>query len=294
MADYKDKLKYITPPDIPKCIFCGAPPPLTGEHIFPRWCHKYLPPSTKVKYESVRGLRNPYESQHHVITRPGDIRHWKVPCVCHAHCNNGWMRNQIEDTAKPVLIPLIAGESYRIFPADQLRIAAWAALKAMVAEWMIRGHATTNHMQRKYLMRHNLPPQKGWGVWIGKFQSNKSKPESERYHPLWESHPFLLLPDHVAARRPNKVATYYNSQSSTQVIGQLLIHTLRSPMPNLIPRWKFAAPDRGTLFRIWPPTQISIAWPGKTLSDLDAAYTANSFMNFMLRIQRCEARQASA
>jgi hypothetical protein len=196
------------------------------------------------------------------------------------------MRTKIEDTAKPILISLIKGEPCRVFPADQVRIAAWAVLKAMVAEWMIRGHATTNHMQRKYLMRHHLPPKKGWGVWIGHFLSDASKPESERYHPLWEAHPFLLLPDNAAALRPNKVATFFNSQSSNQVIGQLFIQTLRSPMPNLIPRWKFVLPDRGTLFRIWPPTQTSIVWPGKSLSDLDAIYTANAFMNFVLRIQR--------
>ena len=37
--------------------------------------------------------------------------------------------------------------------------------------------------------------------------------------------------------------------------------------------------------RIWPPTQVSIAWPGKTMSDMDAAYTSNAFMNFVLGIQ---------
>jgi hypothetical protein len=196
------------------------------------------------------------------------------------------MRTQIEDPAKPILISLIKGEPCRIFPDDQTRIAAWAVLKAMVAEWMVRGHATTNHMHRKYLMRHKLPPKNGWAVWIGHFQSDRSKPETERYNPLWESHPFLLLPDRVAARRPNKRATFYNSQASTQVIGQLLIHTFRSPMPNLIPRWRFAMPNRGTLFRIWPPSQISIAWPSTSLSDVDAIYVANAFMNFMLGIQR--------
>jgi len=178
---------------------------------------------------------------------------------------------------------LSRGESCRIFPADQTRIAAWAALKAMVAEWTIRGHATTHHMHRKYLMRHRLPPKKGLGVWIGHFITDKSK--RERYYPLWEAHPYLLLSDNLAVRRPYREAPFFNSQSSTQVIGQLFIHVLRSPMPDLIPRWKFAMPNGGTLFRIWPPTQVSIAWPGKTMSDMDAAYTSNAFMNFVLGIQ---------
>jgi len=255
MSDHKDKLKYIKPLEIPKCIFCGALPPLTGEHVFPRWSHQYLPPETQKNYESLRGVRNPHDLKHYEIIRPGDIRHWTVKCVCHPRCNNGWMRTQIEDTAKPILIPLIRGEECRIFPADQARLAAWAVMKAMVAERMIRGHATTHHQHRKYLMRHLLPPKQGWGVWIGRFVSDTSKPELERYHPLWEAHPFRLLPDNLAARRPNRSATYYNSQASTQVIGQLFIHVFRSPMPNLIPRWKFELPGWGSLFRIWPPAR---------------------------------------
>jgi hypothetical protein len=77
-------------------------------------------------------------------------------------------------------------------------------------------------------------PEQNWGVWIGRFVTDPRKPESERYHPKWESHPFLLLPDRIAARYPNKEATFFNSQSSTQVIGEIFIHILRSPMPNLI------------------------------------------------------------
>jgi hypothetical protein len=81
---------------------------------------------------------------------------------------------------------------------------------------------------------------------------------------------------------------FFNSHSSAQVIGQLFIHVLRSPTPDLIPRWRFATPNGGTLFRIWPPTQVSIAWPGKIMSDLDAVCTSNAFMNFVLGIQRRE------
>jgi hypothetical protein len=196
------------------------------------------------------------------------------------------MRSRIEDTAKPILIPLIQGQECRIFPAAQARIAAWAAMKAMVAEWNVKGHATTHHMHRKYLMRHHLAPAKGWGIWIGHFVSNKKKPVGERFHPLWAAHPFALSPQNLPTGHENREATRYNSQVSTQVIGELFIHTLRSPMPNLVPRWKFALPNNGSLFRIWPPTETSIVWPGRRLTDLDAIYTDNAFMNFILRIQR--------
>ena len=120
MDDYKDKLKYITRPTITRCIFCGDAPPekLTGEHVFPRWSHQYLPEETQKNYDSLRGISNPHGSKHYEIKRPGDIRHWTVKCVCGSRCNNGWMRRDIEDAAKPILIPLITGDSCRIFPTD--------------------------------------------------------------------------------------------------------------------------------------------------------------------------------
>ena len=159
------------------------------------------------------------------------------------------------------------------------------SIKAMIAEWNIRGHVTTHHMQRRHMSQRHVAPDHGWSIWIGRFISDPTKPVGQRYHPLWESHPFLLLSDKLAARRTNEKATYFNSQSSTQVLGHLFIQTLRSPMPNLIPRWRFAPPDGGTLFRIWPRSQVSVAWPGQTMTDLDAIYTTNAFMKFVLQIQ---------
>jgi hypothetical protein len=197
---HKDKLKYLQPPIIPKCIFCGAPPPLTGEHVFPKWSHRFLPNTRTKNYGSLRGVRGPNDSHHHAISRPGDIRDWRVSCVCGPTCNNGWMREEIEDRARPILIPLIEGASCRITTADQSRIASWAVLKAMIAEWTIQGHATTSHMQRKRLMRRFLPPEKKWGIWIGHFVCDPRKPAAERYCTLWEAHPFLMTNSQATSR----------------------------------------------------------------------------------------------
>jgi hypothetical protein len=112
-----------------------------------------LPP--KKNYDSLRGVRNPHDCKRCEIIRPGDIRHCTVKCVCHPRCNNGWVRTDRgyrqdrPDRSDP-------REECRVFPADQARLAAWAVMKAMVAKWMIRGHATTHHQYRKYLMRRLL------------------------------------------------------------------------------------------------------------------------------------------
>lgn len=163
-APYARKLKYIATPEITKCIFCGTGGPLTQEHVFSKWTHRYLSTARMGKYHSVRGIRNPTDSEHHVIKRLGDIRDWQIRCVCDKTCNNGWMRQLVEDRARPALLPLIKGDSLRINPAQQELIATWATMKAMVTEWMIRGHVTTNHMQRKRMMWKQLPPSK-----IGEF-----------------------------------------------------------------------------------------------------------------------------
>jgi hypothetical protein len=204
MVKLADKLKLIARPTITHCIFCGRAGPLTDEHVFPRWSHQFLPTTRTNKYESVRGIRGPGGDQFHVVRRPGDIRDWKIPCACTPNCNNGWMRRDIENRARSIMIPLIRGEGMRITPAEQSIIAAWAALKAMVAEWNVKGHVTTHHMHRKRMMWRTLPPERGWGIWIGRFVSDPAKPIGDRYLTSWESHPFLLLPDKLALGRPNK------------------------------------------------------------------------------------------
>jgi hypothetical protein len=71
--------------------------------------------------------------------------------------------------------------------------------------------------------------------------------------------------------------TYFNGNSTTQVIKKLFIHVIHSPMPNLVERWGFSLPHGGTLFRIWPPTGHSILWPGTPLDDRDADLAADAF-----------------
>jgi hypothetical protein len=98
-----------------------------------------------------------------------------------------------------------------------------------------------------------------------------------------------VLPDKQAAKRPDRRATYYNSQVSTQVIGDLLIHVLRSPHPPLARRWRFDLPRGQSIFRIWPPTGYSIGWPTGTLDDVSASRIADAFKVFWERIS-AEAR----
>jgi hypothetical protein len=263
---------------VAKCIFCGAKN-LSKEHIFSRWTHKYLPPRSPGKATASIGIEYPHHANVVVVKLSGQLRDWQVKVVCggtHLTCNGGWMKD-IEDIAKPILVPLILGQPTRISPQDQRAIATWAVLKSMIADFdRDRSARTTHHMQLKRLWRKQLPPAQGWGVWIGHYERKNWKPE-------WLSRPFLLLPDRQYARRAGREASYFNSNGTTQIINKLFIQVIHSPHPRLIERWRFSTPEggplSGSLFRIWPPSEVSIGWgPPKALTDRDADVASNAVM----------------
>jgi hypothetical protein len=244
---------------------------LTQEHVYSRWTRRFVPRTLK-SYKSLRATSYPDRTDFVFVKRPGDVRNWQVLCVC-AGCNNGWMRQRVDEAARPLLISLIQGHQIRLTPQQQRTIATWAAMKAMVAEFGESEAATTHHTQRKYLMRHRLPPVKGWSVWIAHY-----KKTNDSF--LWLSTPFLVLPDRLAQARSSRRATFYNSQVSTQVIGQLLIHVIRSPHPRLARMWKFHLPRRQGIFRIWPVSEYGITWPSATIDDATASYIADAYKEF--------------
>jgi hypothetical protein len=187
-----------------KCIFCGVEASqtpegaLTREHVYSNWTRRFVP-RTMTMFRSLRATAHPDRTDFVFVKRPGDVRHWQVLCVC-AACNNGWMRQQIENRARPIMILLIKGQHVRLSPDQQKIIATWAAMKAMVAEYGELESVTTHHAHRKYLMRHRLPPQRGWSIWIAHYRQQNAPV-------LWFASPFLVLPDHLAARRPSRRAT---------------------------------------------------------------------------------------
>ncbi len=123
-----------------KCIFCGIEETqttegrLTHEHVFSNWTRRFVP-RTMRGYRSLRAIRQPDRTSFAMVRRrSGDLRDLQVRCVCGA-CNNGWMREFVDDCARPIMIPLITGSHVRIDPSQLRVIATWAAMKAMVAEF---------------------------------------------------------------------------------------------------------------------------------------------------------------
>jgi len=200
-------------------------------------------------------------------------------------CNSGWMKD-IEDITKPILLPLIMGEpERRLSLVDLQTIAAWAALKTMVADRAEGSSWAVHYKQLEYMRRHQKAPKRGWAVWIGRFQRNVWQGE-------WISRPFRLLPRGnlqwtVDDKKLGRVTSHFNGNSVTQVIGEVLINVVHSPDPLLYRDWRFATPENGPLsapfFKIWPPTDASIVWPKRALQDEDADIIAIALSEFLNR-----------
>lgn len=266
-----------------KCIFCGVEASrtpegtLTKEHVYSNWTRRFVPRTMKT-FKSLRATAHPDRTEFVFVKRPGDVRDWQVQCVC-AACNNGWMRQQVDERARPIMIPLIQGQQVRLSQDQQGIIAAWAAMKAMVAEYGESECVTTHYAHRKYLMKYYLAPKKGWSIWIAHYRQLN-------FPMLWFSSPFLVLPDQVVARRRDRRATYYNGHASTQIIGELLIHVIRSPHPRLATMFRFHLPPRQAILRIWPPIVYGLRWPAGTIDDASASYIAEAVKGFMMRTPR--------
>lgn len=247
------------------CIFCGDYGPLTQEHVFSKWTHKYLPKREGTRFSSLQATQYRTYSEFKRVSRTGDVRDIKPYCVCETKCNNGWMRDYVENPSIPVLKPMICRESFRLIPRDQKLVASWAVLKAIASQYDSGENITVTSEDRKYFRENHCPPTEGWGVWVGNFSHhpNHARPSS------WVSIPFYMpLKDEPlpADGRP----THYNSAAFTQIIGQLFIRSIHTTFPNFARRIRFPLPEGGTLLRIWPPSEASFPWPLGAMSDNDA------------------------
>ena len=249
--------------------------------MFSRWTHKFFPTRMPGKTTILRGVQFVDKDDLIAGKLPGELRDWQVKCVCGGNnlsCNNGWMRSVVEEPSIEIISKLILGSSVRISPDQQQKIATWAALNCMIAEYDSGGFATTHHMQRKRLRLKYLPPIRGWGIWIGACPQISSRLS-------WQSYAFFVKPKRLI-KDVNTVPSYYNGQSSTIIIGKLLIQVVRGPISGKFNDWKFPMENGGQLLQIWPPTSFGIQGPLKTMSVREVNMTSSSVSRFLLSVAK--------
>src|SRR6266852_2905824 len=115
-----------------ECIFCSRRP-LTREHIWPQWLHPYVL-CDLTSYQFDMQFVHETHSERTQKKSGGDPRNRPVRVVC-AGCNGGWM-SRLQQTAKPLLIPLVTGQAVRLDAQAQQVIAVWCAMSVMTAEFL--------------------------------------------------------------------------------------------------------------------------------------------------------------
>jgi hypothetical protein len=233
------------------------------EHIFGDWLRKY-----------VRADSNKHRMQHTVIGRPGTLTTRKITVragepllstakiVC-TPCNTGWM-SRIQNDAKPFLIPLIQGKKIVLGSAAQKAIGAWCAMVTITSDYLPRDPSAIaiSQAERDWFREHKAPPDH-WKIWIGDYRRQKG---------VWNHYVVPILDSNNILHRPDGPLAQPNTQSTTFVVGNLLVHTLSSTGDlDLAARWNWPFSTRIglNLPRIFPLKESFIVWPPQTLSDAE-------------------------
>jgi len=147
-----------------RCIFCGRHG-LSKEHIWSEWTYKLVPKHPNAEREILLIQESPISHTRSVKKHPGSSHSVRLRKVCRHHCNSGWMSG-LDDATQPILTPLILGEPTTLDVDAQQIVAAWLAMKIMVAEFSRPVDVSTTQAERQFLMRERKPPER-WKIWLG-------------------------------------------------------------------------------------------------------------------------------
>ena len=139
---------------------------MSEEHLWPEWMHLYLPqldePRKHEGFEVIRQGRVVFgqrkkPQQGHTYTK-------RLKIVCRK-CNETWMGN-IEELAKPILIPLLQGQKILLRRKERKILSAWLALKVMAFENEDTRDAVIDQKARTLFMECRQIPDR-IKMWIG-------------------------------------------------------------------------------------------------------------------------------
>ena len=191
-----------------KCIFCGFEGKLTREHIWADWLRAYIP-KDMTSYEAGKVTVNMPGISDKVAAKKiaGDPHSRRVKYVC-GTCNSGWM-SQLQERAKPVVIPLIEGRGLKLSQRQQKTLAAWIAMAVMCSEFGDRTRIAIPQHDRDILYRHHVPPVANWRIWVAGYKTTERVPR-------WDHRVLTIVPEKEVDQAAFAAAPFYNTQSTTE------------------------------------------------------------------------------
>ena len=258
------------------CIYCGGAG-LTHEHLFADWLRAYIPRELS-EHRSESVIAFPHKTNRTLKRQTGDTHARRLRRVCET-CKLGWM-SDLQEAAKPYLVPMLEGKSISLNRKAQKIVAAWVAMTTMTAEYLDDKMVAVPQSERDYLRETSQAP-KTWRIWIARYNGAKSPKR------LW--HNAMALTD----QKVEGAALYAPAPSNTQTTAislgdHLFIYVMSSEIAwNLIRRWRLP-PTVSSLFRqICPAAAAKVVWPpGRPLTFPEADFIADQFFNRLLRSAR--------
>jgi hypothetical protein len=215
----------------------------------------------------------PNKQEQSIERRAGDPHSRKIKCVCQ-ECNNVWM-SQLQETAKPFLIPMLTGQKTALYGKGQTVVSAWITMLVMVAEHLDRDKIAISAAERQWLYIKRRPPSH-WRIWIGK--------HCREAHPLYTHNVLRIATEEEEIEGlPLDTASESNTQTSTICLGEhLVIHIMSSSVRvgrGLIRRWKLPPLIEPLMSEIWP-VRANVTWPARTaLTDVEISLIAQQLFN---------------
>jgi hypothetical protein len=154
----------------PVCVFCGAPGPLTDEHIISQWISNDLKRRYPVGqwFRSVGGPEFLGVPERDYMAKVMDL---KAKVVCGGDsttCNNGWMR-RLELQVQSVLSPMMRGTSRTLTLSRQSLVASWVSLKAFAGEFAASPNTSYFTTRERHAFRRNLRPPIDTAIWLATY-----------------------------------------------------------------------------------------------------------------------------
>jgi hypothetical protein len=243
-----------------RCIFCDRLG-VTKEHMWADWLRNFIPRELAghaTSFEKIHLRRS--EKEFH--RRTGDPHSRRIKCVCRP-CNNEWM-SELQEKAKPYLIPMLSGHEIKLRRNGQTAVASWVTMMVMVAEHLNAESVAIGPSERRRFKDNHMPPSH-WRIWIGRHEAAS--------HPLFTHNILSFATEEEIKRLGIEGAIPANTQTSTILLGKhLLIHVMSSPVArSIIRRWRLPIALAPSLTQIWPVVSGQVIWPPRDGILLDSA-----------------------
>jgi hypothetical protein len=266
------------------CILCEEPG-LTKEHIWADWLRNHIPRTRQhVRHTASLSFGNPDEKSLRVETRkgkidgPGDPHSRKLKVLC-KDCNNVW-GSGLQDDIKPILIPLLNGDTSGLNERETPLLSAWIALFVAVAEYSDPPTSAITQTQRTYLREERTAPH-DFHIWIGFHDGSEQMVGAYNHFGLTYGPTFV---GYAGPIRPNT----FPSQSTAFTVGKLFCLCFSSDRQTP-PPWASEI-KRYPMIKIWPQEQGCVL---RTARDMTASECDHISRIFVPPLQWGDARPIS-